>query len=216
MATNELSKKLENRVKLNEELDKEGSAKKHMREYEDPLEKYAHPYPEFSEFSRGQVKRFEEIFKRFDEDKDNCLNVDELKKMHEKCGEPLTHLQIKAQIKEADEDEDGKLNMREFLLMLRKSMLGDMPNGTELAKMVQENRDRDAPEIDVKEKGVGSSAKYFEAQARKTQDEEKYKQECLAEQRKDHERKRKEKEAQKAEEEKKAAFKARAAAFENK
>jgi Ca2+-binding EF-hand superfamily protein len=43
----------------------------------------------------------------------------ELKIMMEKLGAPQTHLGLKAMIAEVDEDNDGKISFREFLLIYR-------------------------------------------------------------------------------------------------
>ncbi len=50
---------------------------------------------------------------RFDSEKDNYIDLMELKLMMEKLGAPQTHLGLKNMIKEVDEDLDGKLSFRE-------------------------------------------------------------------------------------------------------
>lgn len=51
--------------------------------------------------------------RRYDNDKDKCLNFNELKIMMEKLGIPQTHLGLKEMIKQVDEDQDGKVSFRE-------------------------------------------------------------------------------------------------------
>lgn len=56
---------------------------------------------------------------RYDEGKDGFLDLAELKIMMEKLQAPQTHLGLKAMIAEVDEDQDGKISFREFLLIYR-------------------------------------------------------------------------------------------------
>lgn len=53
------------------------------------------------------------LFKRYDVDRSNFIDLMELKLMMEKLGEPQTHLGLKAMIKEVDEDNDGQISFRE-------------------------------------------------------------------------------------------------------
>lgn len=53
------------------------------------------------------------VFCRYDSEKDNFIDLMELKLMMEKLGAPQTHLGLKNMIKEVDEDLDGKLSFRE-------------------------------------------------------------------------------------------------------
>lgn len=50
---------------------------------------------------------------RYDIQKDNYIDLTELKLMMEKLGAPQTHLGLKNMIKEVDEDLDSKLSFRE-------------------------------------------------------------------------------------------------------
>ena len=58
MADNELASMLSRRMQVEEgkEVDKQ------MKHYVDPREEFAHPYPEFSEFTREQCKAYEDQF----------------------------------------------------------------------------------------------------------------------------------------------------------
>ena len=58
MADDELSNMLSRRI----EAEEGKVTEKRMREYTDPREEFAHPYPEFSEFTREQCKEYEEMF----------------------------------------------------------------------------------------------------------------------------------------------------------
>ncbi|VDM54387.1 unnamed protein product [Angiostrongylus costaricensis] len=76
-------------------------------------------YAEFSEFSRKQIKFFTETFKKYDDDADGFIDFDELKRMMEKLGEAQTHIALKEIIRKVDEDQDGKISLREFFLIFR-------------------------------------------------------------------------------------------------
>ena len=56
---------------------------------------------------------------RYDIGSDGFLDLAELKVMMEKLQAPQTHLGLKAMIAEVDEDQDGKISFREFLLIYR-------------------------------------------------------------------------------------------------
>lgn len=56
---------------------------------------------------------------RFDVGRDGFLDLTELKFMMEKIGAPQTHLGLKGMIAEVDEDNDGKISFREFMLIYR-------------------------------------------------------------------------------------------------
>lgn len=61
-------------------------------------------------------------FEKFDEDKDNALNIEELKKLMEGLGEPQTHRAVKDMISLVDDDKDGKISFREFLMIFRERL----------------------------------------------------------------------------------------------
>ncbi|KAI4815921.1 hypothetical protein KUCAC02_006044 [Chaenocephalus aceratus] len=90
------------------------------------LTRVFNPYTEFKEFSRKQIKDMEMMFKRYDTGKDGFIDLMELKLMMEKLGAPQTHLGLKNMIKEVDEDFDGKLSFREFLLIFRRAAAGEL------------------------------------------------------------------------------------------
>jgi EF-hand domain pair len=71
------------------------------------------PMLEFSEFTRKEIADYTATFKQYDADKNNSLNVEELKKLMEKMGHPQTHTALIAMIREVDEDRDGEISMRE-------------------------------------------------------------------------------------------------------
>lgn len=56
---------------------------------------------------------------RYDINSDGYLCLDELKYMMEKLRAPQTHLGLKGMIAEVDEDNDGRISFREFLLIFR-------------------------------------------------------------------------------------------------
>ena len=62
---------------------------------------------------------FNTIFKMFDKDENGYIEKDELKQMMAKLGEKLTDGEIDEMMKEADTDNDGRVNYNEFLAMMK-------------------------------------------------------------------------------------------------
>lgn len=56
---------------------------------------------------------------RYDTSNDGFLDLLELKYMMEKLQAPQTHLGLKSMIAEIDEDNDGKISFKEFLLIFK-------------------------------------------------------------------------------------------------
>ncbi|KAI1893990.1 hypothetical protein AGOR_G00129390 [Albula goreensis] len=144
-ATSELTAKLTRRLDINE-----GNA-------EPKQAKIFNPYTEFKEFSRKQIKDMEKMFKRYDSGKDGFIDLMELKMMMEKLGAPQTHLGLKNMIKEVDEDFDGKLSFREFLLIFRRAAAGELKEESGLMALAR------LSEIDVSTEGVLGARDFFEA-----------------------------------------------------
>ncbi|XP_059371042.1 EF-hand domain-containing protein D1 [Carassius carassius] len=144
-ASSELTEKLSRRLDIHD-----GTAKpKQMKVF--------NPYTEFKEFSRKQIKDMEKMFKRFDSGKDGFIDLMELKLMMEKLGAPQTHLGLKNMIKEVDEDYDGKLSYREFLLIFRRAAAGELQEESGLMALAR------LSEIDVSTEGVLGARDFFEA-----------------------------------------------------
>ncbi|PIK42515.1 EF-hand domain family, member D2 [Apostichopus japonicus] len=190
MMDDELSKRMDKRMQAEEE----GVKDKKMREYKDPRDEFAHPYPEFSEFSRDQCRKFEEIFARIKSwFRNRQLQYQLLLTKYEtatkengsfvynitiqitttssawmsfailwKAGGPLTHLELKNLIESVDEDKDGKLCFREFMLIWSRSYKKEMPEGTGYAKIVAANEKVLGAPGDVA-KGKGGMKGFFEA-----------------------------------------------------
>ncbi|XP_051964530.1 EF-hand domain-containing protein D2-like [Xyrauchen texanus] len=146
-ADSELGAKLQRRGELNEGVG----------EHQLPSMKVCNPYTEFKEFSRKQIKDMEKMFKQYDSEKDNFIDLMELKLMMEKLGAPQTHLGLKNMIKEVDEDLDGKLCFREFLLIFRKAAAGELAEDSGLHVLAR------LSEIDVSTEGVKGAKTFFEA-----------------------------------------------------
>ncbi|XP_035240108.1 EF-hand domain-containing protein D1 [Anguilla anguilla] len=144
-ATSELTAKLSRRLDINE-----GNT-------EPKQTKVFNPYTEFKEFSRKQIKDMEKMFKRYDSGKDGFIDLMELKMMMEKLGAPQTHLGLKSMIKEVDEDFDGKLSFREFLLIFRRAAAGELQEESGLLMLAR------LSEIDVSTEGVLGARDFFEA-----------------------------------------------------
>ncbi|XP_064642277.1 EF-hand domain-containing protein D2-like isoform X1 [Lineus longissimus] len=184
----------------------------------DCAKKPFNPYVEFPNFSRKEIKRIEKLFKsvferkrmearsdpdvddaEFDDDRNNFLDMLELKRLMEKLGSPQTHLGLKAMIKEVDEDEDGMISFREFCLVYKKAQDGEL-ECEGLKELCAKT------EVDVDEVGVGGAKDFFEAKIKQQTIGNKFEEEIKQEQ---------EERKQEAEEAKirKQAFKEKAALF---
>ncbi|XP_013375221.1 PREDICTED: EF-hand domain-containing protein D1 [Chinchilla lanigera] len=100
----------------------------------------------------------------------------ELKLMMEKLGAPQTHLGLKSMIKEVDEDFDGKLSFREFLLIFHKAAAGQLQEDSGLMALAQ------LSEINVALEGVRGAKDFFEAKALALSSASKFEAELKAEQ----------------------------------
>lgn len=145
----ELSSILNRRQQINEALDN-GQAVR-------PTFKVVNIYTEFHEFSRKEIKDYQATFSKYDVGNDGYLDLAELKFMMEKLGAPQTHLGLKGMIAEVDEDQDGKISFREFLLIYRKARAGELISDSGLGQLAR------LTEIDVDEVGVGGAKDFFEA-----------------------------------------------------
>lgn len=105
--------------------------------------------------------------------------------MMETLGAPQTHLALKAMINEVDEDGDGRLSFREFLLVYRKARAGELEADSGLAKLAQ------LTEVDVDKVGVNGAKEFFEAKIEEVNKKSKFESEIRQEQ---EERKRMEEE----------------------
>nr|XP_014342714.1 PREDICTED: EF-hand domain-containing protein D2 isoform X2 [Latimeria chalumnae] len=125
----------------------------------------------------------------------------ELKLMMEKLEAPQTHLGLKNMIKEVDEDFDGKLSFREFLLIFRKAAAGELAEDSGLHVLAR------LSEIDVSTEGVKGAKCFFEAKVHAMNESNRFEAEIKAEQ----EEKRKQEEEKK---ERRAMFKNLQSAFQ--
>eukprot|EP01102_Stenamoeba_stenopodia_P001456 TRINITY_DN1125_c0_g2_i2.p1 TRINITY_DN1125_c0_g2~~TRINITY_DN1125_c0_g2_i2.p1 ORF type:complete len:180 (+),score=55.92 TRINITY_DN1125_c0_g2_i2:30-542(+) len=123
-----------------------------------PTQAFQNARSEFKEFSIPELKNFENMFKKYDTSNDGFIDLPELKYMMEQLGVPQTHLALKAMIKEVDEDNDGKISYREFLLIFRYAKTGKLtqPGLSAIAS---------ASSIDVGAAGVGGAKNFFEQKA---------------------------------------------------
>ncbi|XP_046406115.1 EF-hand domain-containing protein D2 homolog [Ischnura elegans] len=193
-ADDELSGVLSRRQAINEALD-EGKEVK-------PKFKVVNVYTEFAEFSRRQIKEYEKTFNRYDVGGDGYLDLEEVKRMMEKLEAPQTHLALKAMIKAVDEDEDGKISFREFLLVYRKAKAGELQEESGLGRLAA------LTEVDVDAVGVSAAATFFEAKIEEQRKTSKFEDEIKQEK---EERLRQEEEKQ----QRKMEFKKKAALFQN-
>jgi hypothetical protein len=133
-------------------------------------------YTEFHEFSRKEIKQYESTFKKFNTNKDGFLSLNELKRMMEVLGAPQTHVGLKAMIKEVDEDDDGRLSFREFLLVYRKARAGELDENSGLAQLAK------LTEVDVDKVGVNGAKEFFEAKIQELSKMSKFENEIREEQ----------------------------------
>ena len=85
---------------------------------------------DFEEFIELMVKHGSNIdeniaqsFKVFDRDGDGLITEDELHITMQKLGEPMNEDEVKAMIAEADLDGDGKINFKEFQILMESKAL---------------------------------------------------------------------------------------------
>jgi len=193
-ADNELTAILSRRQNMNDALDGgEDVDKKYVKVLKNV-------YTEFQEFSRKELKDYEGKFKRFNVSGTGKLSLEELKMMMEKLGAPQTHLGLKAMIQEVDEDGDGMISFREFMMIFRKAAAGELKEDSGLGVLAKQF------EIDVDEVGVEGAKTFFEAKIAAIRKTSKFEDEIREEQ----EEKRKELETKK---ERQQSFKERAALF---
>merc|ERR1712062_334777 len=190
-ADNELSAILNRRNQINDTLDNGGEVK----------QRYAKVsvYTEFTEFTRKEIKDFETKFTLYNVSGSGTISLQELKIMMEKLGAPQTHLGLKAMIKEVDEDDDGAISFREFLLIFRKAAAGELQDKG-LSLLAQQC------EINVEEVGVDGAKNFFEAKIAAIRKTSKFEDEIKEEQ---ENRKREEEDRKKRQQ----SFKDRAALF---
>merc|ERR1712228_1079971 len=93
----------------------------------------------------------------YNESGSGTISLNELKTMMEKLQAPQTHLGLKAMIKEVDEDDDGAISFREFMLIFRKAAAGELKADSGLGMLAKQC------EINVEEVGVGGAKDFFEA-----------------------------------------------------
>jgi len=148
--SNELAAKLARRCQINEDK----SGEKGLATLN---KNYRSIYAEFKEFPLKKIRGLEQKFKEYDADQDHGLNIEELKKLMEGLGEPQTHRAVKEMIALVDEDRDGKVSFREFLMIFRKQNEGELESDSGLDKLVK------LTEIDVSATGVSGAKNFFQA-----------------------------------------------------
>ncbi|KAJ3617458.1 hypothetical protein MTP99_007172 [Tenebrio molitor] len=94
----------------------------------------------------------------------------------EVLGAPQTHVGLKAMIKEVDEDDDGRLSFREFLLVYRKARAGELDENSGLAQLAK------LTEVDVDKVGVNGAKEFFEAKIQELSKMSKFENEIREEQ----------------------------------
>ncbi|KAK5641656.1 hypothetical protein RI129_010203 [Pyrocoelia pectoralis] len=176
-ADSELNSVLVRRQEINDALDNGDEVKFKY--------KFVNIYTEFHEFSRKEIKQYESTFKKYNTNNDNYLSLSELKRMMEELGAPQTHIALKGMIAEVDEDGDGRLAFREFLLVYRKAKAGELDANSGLGQLAK------LTEINVDQVGVNGAKEFFEAKIEELSKKSKFEHEIRQEQ---EERKRMEEE----------------------
>ncbi|XP_017770446.1 PREDICTED: EF-hand domain-containing protein D2 homolog isoform X2 [Nicrophorus vespilloides] len=138
--------------------------------------KVVNVYTEFHEFTRKEIKQYETTFKKFNTNNDSYLTLDELKRMMEVLGAPQTHIGLKGMIAEVDEDDDGRLSFREFLLVYRKARAGELDADSGLGQLAK------LTEVDVDKVGVNGAKEFFEAKINELSKKSKFENEIREEQ----------------------------------
>ena len=67
-------------------------------------------------------KEFKEYFDMFDRDKDNLINIKELKNILQSLGHNPTDLELKEMFNEVDNDSDSKIEFEEFLKIINNKL----------------------------------------------------------------------------------------------
>ncbi|KAF5270645.1 hypothetical protein FQA39_LY01383 [Lamprigera yunnana] len=138
--------------------------------------KFVNIYTEFHEFTRKEIKQYETTFKKYNTNKDGYLSLNELKRMMEELGAPQTHIALKTMISEVDEDGDGRLAFREFLLVYRKAKAGELDADSGLGQLAK------LTEINVDQVGVNGAKEFFEAKIEELAKKSKFENEIRQEQ----------------------------------
>eukprot|EP00043_Microstomoeca_roanoka_P003916 m.46544 g.46544 ORF g.46544 m.46544 type:complete len:188 (-) comp12252_c0_seq1:129-692(-) len=160
----ELAEKLARRARINEGEEQPGLKASSAK---------FNPYVEFPDMTRKEIKEYEKTFKKYDTSADGFIDLMELKYMMEKLGHPQTHVGLKAMISEVDEDNDGQISFREFLLIFHKASRGEL-QAEGLSQIVTS--------VDVSEVGAKGAASFFENLAAKQAQSNKFEAEIRAEQ----------------------------------
>mmetsp|Transcript_56853 Transcript_56853/g.78820 ORF Transcript_56853/g.78820 Transcript_56853/m.78820 type:complete len:188 (-) Transcript_56853:149-712(-) len=157
------------------------------------------PYTAFPEFTRKQIKEYQNMFKTYDTGKDGFICLMELKLMMEKLGHAQTHAALKQMIATVDEDQDDQMSFKEFLMIFKLAAAGEL----ELQGLKEIAL---ASSVDVSKEGVGGAKNFFEAKDQAAKRGSEFEAEIKAEQ----EERKKEAEAAAA---RKAEFKRKMASF---
>ncbi|CAG5120389.1 unnamed protein product, partial [Candidula unifasciata] len=101
----------ENVEAIMRELDKNCNGKVEFREFKAFVQEEMRK----SENPQEQEKAIRLAFKVFDENDDNLIEEEQLKKAMKNLGEPLSDQELDDMLKLAERNEDGKINYEEFI-----------------------------------------------------------------------------------------------------
>lgn len=92
-------------------VDSDGDGAINFEEFMGAMEKVKSP-------SRGNEQELRAVFSVFDQNGDGHITIEELKQAMTQLGEKLSQEELDAMIREADVDQDGKVNYEEFVRIL--------------------------------------------------------------------------------------------------
>ncbi|XP_063712872.1 calmodulin-A-like [Symsagittifera roscoffensis] len=82
-------------------------------------------HPELCHLTEEEVGEFKEAFKLFDKDGDGTISTKELGIVMRSLGQNPTEQELTDMINEVDEDGNGTLEFKEFLIMMARRMSSD-------------------------------------------------------------------------------------------
>lgn len=68
--------------------------------------------------STSQIEQFQQVFRHFDTDGSNTIDVNELGQVFEAMGQTLSQEELQAVMKQADDDGSGEIDFEEFLMLM--------------------------------------------------------------------------------------------------
>ena len=107
-------------------------SKDELRRMITDVDKKGNGYLDFPQFMEAIVKKIsepdhddeiEKSFKLFDKNKDDYLDIEDLKYVADLIGETMSQEELNEMIKEADQDKDGKVTFADFKRVVQRASL---------------------------------------------------------------------------------------------